>query len=246
MTTVYTCKEFQNEGFIYLLLYVDDILIASKSKKQVEYLKQLLNTEFEMKDLGDAKKILGMEITRDRVKGTLSISQGGYLLKVLGNFKMDLCKSVATPMGAHFRLRSATEEEVRLQSDTMRTVPYQSAVGSLMYSMIGTRPDLAYSVILVCRFMSKPLKEHWQAVKWILRYIKGSLNRNLCYRSEGEFVIKGYCDSDYGADQDKSRSTSGIVFTVGGNVVSWKSSLQRVVALSTTEAEFMALTEASK
>lgn len=203
MTTVYTCKEFQNEGFIYLLLYVDDILIASKSKKQVEYLKQLLNTEFEMKDLGDAKKILGMEITRDRVKGTLSISQGGYLLKVLGNFKMDLCKSVATPMGAHFRLRSATEEEVRLQSDTMRTVPYQSAVGSLMYSMIGTRPDLAYSVGLVCRFMSKPLKEHWQAVKWILRYIKGSLNRNLCYRSEGEFVIKGYCDSDYGADQIK-------------------------------------------
>ncbi|KAG7533237.1 Reverse transcriptase RNA-dependent DNA polymerase [Arabidopsis thaliana x Arabidopsis arenosa] len=176
------------------------------------YFKKLKNgSEFEMKDLGDARKILGMEITRDRVKGALTVSQEGYLLKVLGTFNMDQCKLVATPMGVHFKLRAATDDEVRVQSETVRSVPYQSAVGSLMYSMLGTRADLAYSV-----------------------------------GGEGEFIIRGYCDSDYAGDKDRSRSTTGMVFTVGGNVVSWKSSLQKVVALSTTEANFMALTEAAK
>ena len=159
---------------------------------------------------------------------------------------MDQCKPVATPMGAHFKLRLSTDEEARIQSETMREIPYQSAVGSLMYSMIGTRPDLAFSVGLVSRFMSKPLKQHWQAVKWTLRYLNGSLKRKLCYRGEGDFVIRGYCDSDYGGDKDRSRSTTGMVFTFGGNVVSWRSSLQKVVVLSTTEAEYYALIEASR
>lgn len=114
-----------------------------------------------------------------------------------------------------------------------------------MYSMIGTRPDLAHSVGVVCRFMSKPLKEHWQAVKWILRYIGGTLDRKLCYKNEGELVLEGYCDSDYAADKETRRSTSGVVFTFGGNTISWKSSLQKVVALSSTEAEYMALTDAA-
>ena len=82
------------------------------------------------------------------------------MLKVLGSFQMDQCNPVVTPMGEHFKLRLSTDEEARIQSETMREIPYQSAVGSLMYSMIGTRPDLAFSVGLVCRFMSKPLKQH--------------------------------------------------------------------------------------
>ncbi|KAL9280989.1 putative RNA-directed DNA polymerase [Arabidopsis thaliana] len=162
--------------------------------KQVSDLKELMGSEFEMKDLGEAKKILGMEINRDRLKGTLSISQEGYLLKLLGTFNMDQSKPVLTPMGIHFKLRSATDEEVKIQYEAMRTVPCQSVVGSLMYAMIGTRPDLAHFVGLVCRFMSKPLKEHWQAVKWVLRYIQGSLKRKLCYSNKGDFIIQGYCD----------------------------------------------------
>ncbi|KAL0793897.1 hypothetical protein Bca101_065274 [Brassica carinata] len=239
-------REFEENEYIYLLLYVDDILIASKSKTQVAGLKQILGSEFEMKDLGEAKKILGMEITRDRAKGTLTISQEGYAMKFLGNYSMDKAKSVSTPFGAHFRLSSATEREIREQGDSMRDVPYQSAVGSIMYSMVGTRPDLAYAVGMVCRFMSNPLKIHWQAVKWILRYIKGSTKMKLSFRKEGPFIIKGYCDADYAADLDKRRSITGMVFTVGGNVVSWRSSLQKTIALSTTEAEWIALGEATR
>ncbi|CAA7015068.1 unnamed protein product [Microthlaspi erraticum] len=172
-----------------------------------------------MKDLGSAKKILGMEIVRDRVNDGLWISQESYLMRVLSNFNMEQAKSVATPMGAHFKLQAATEQEVKNQFDFMKNVPYQSAVGSIMYSMVGTIPDLAYPVGMISR---------------------------LSFKRKGDFVVKGYCDSDYAGDQDNRRSISGMVFTAGGNVVSWKLSLQRIVALSSTEAEYIALSEAVK
>ena len=231
---------------VYLLLYVDDMLIASVNKSHIQELKMLLGKEFEMKDLGEAKKILGMEITRDRVAGVLTLSQEGYVKKVLRSFQMDQSKPVATPMGAHFNLKAATEAEYREQVDRMKVVPYTNTVGSIMYSMIGTRPDLAYPVGVISRFMSKPLKDHWQAAKWVLRYMRGTEKKKLCYKKQGEFVLKGYCDSDYGGNHDNRRSTTGFVFTAGGNTISWKSRLQKVVALSTTEAEYMALTEAVK
>ena len=94
--------------------------------------------------------------------------------------------------------------------------------------------------------MSTPLKDHWQAAKWVLRYMRGTEDKKLCFRKRGDFVIRGYCDSDYGGDGVSRRSITGYVFTAGGNTISWKSKLQKVVALSTTEAEYMALTEAVK
>ena len=204
-------KELKEGEFVYLLLYVDDILIASRNKRYVDELKVLLSSEFEMKDLGEAKKILGMEITRDRARGVLTISQG-YIHKILGNFVMEQAK----------------------------------AVGSLMYLMICTRPDLAFAVGMVCKYMSNPIKDHWQAVKWLLRYLRGSEKTRLVFRNEGVFTARGYCDADYAGDADKRRSTTGMEFTVGGNPVSWRSSLQKVVALSSTESEYIALSEASR
>lgn len=239
-------KELREGEFVYLLLYVDDILIASKNKRYVDELKSLLSSEFEMKDLGQAKKILGMEITRDRARGVLTISQEGYIHKVLGNFGMEQAKAVGTPLGTHFNLKAATDIQIREQAESMKKIPYQSAVGSLMYSMICTRPDLAFAVGMVCRYMSNPIKDHWQAVKWLLRYLRGSVKTRLVFRNEGVFTARGYCDADYAGDADKRRSTTGMVFTVGGNPVSWRSSLQKVVALSSTESEYIALSEASR
>ena len=112
--------------------------------------------------------------------------------------------------------------------------------------IIGSRPDLAYPVGMISRFMGKPIMTHWQAVKWVLRYIQGSLDTRLRYKAEGEFKVTWYSDSDYSADLDKRRSITGYTFTVGGNVISWNSSLQPLVPLSTTEAEYIALTEATK
>lgn len=162
-----------------MLLYVNDILIASFDKDHVNKLKAVLSSEFEMNDLGDAKKILGMEIIRNKERRELWVSHEVYLWNVLSDFGMDQPKSVATSMGAHFHLKSATDKEWKGYEEQMRSVSYQSAMGSIMYSMVGTSPDLAYSVGLRSRFMSRQLKEHWQAVKWLLRYIKGSVEKKL-------------------------------------------------------------------
>ena len=116
-----------------------------------------------------------------------------------------------------------------------------------MYAMIGTRPDLAFAIGVVSRFMSNPDKTHWTAVQWILRYLVKTQDVGLVFRrQESEFNVAGYSDSDFGGELDRRRSTTGYVFTVGGNTVSWKSWLQQVVALSTTEAEYIALVEAIK
>lgn len=234
-----------NGTSIYLLLYVDDMLIAAKDKAEIEKLKEQLNSEFEMKDLGAAKKILGMEISRDRPSGKLYLSQSGYIEKVLHRFNMHDAKPVGTPLAAHFRLSSALCPQTDEDVEYMSRVPYSSAVGSLMYAMVCSRPDLAQAMSVVSRFMANPGKEHWKAVQWMFRYLRATSHARLVFgRSRDELV--GYVDSDYAGDLDKRRSLTGYVFTIGGCAVSWKATLQSTVALSTTEAEYMAIAEACK
>ena len=124
-------KKLSDGSYVYLLLYVEDMLIASVNKCHIQELKTLLGREFEMKDLGDAMKILGMEITRDRVAGLLTLSHEGYVRKVLISFQMDQSKPVSTPLGAHFKLQA----EYKDQFNRMKIVPYTNTVGSIMYSM---------------------------------------------------------------------------------------------------------------
>lgn len=241
-------RKLQDGSFIYLLLYVDDMLIASKNKVEIEKLKAQLNGEFEMKDLGEAKKILGMEISRDRKLGTLWLTQKDYLRRVLKRFGIhDESKPVSTPLAPHFKLSAVLSPKDAAERAYMSKVPYASAVGSLMYAMVCTRPDISYAVGVVSRYMHNPGKEHWQAVKWILRYILNTVDVGLVYQQErgGQYVV-GYCDSNYAGDLDKRRSTTGYVFTLAKAPVCWRSTLQSTVALSTTEAEYMALTEAVK
>ena len=149
-----------NGSSIYLLLYVDDMLIAAKSKVEITKLKKLLSSEFDMKDLGAAKKILGMEITRDRKSGLLFLSQQNYVKKVLQRFNMQDAKAVSTPIAPHFKLSAAQCPVTDEETEYMSRVPYSSIVGSLMYVMVCSRPDLAYAMSLVSRYMSNPGKEH--------------------------------------------------------------------------------------
>ena len=134
-------RKLSDGSFVYLLLYVDDMLIAAKNKAEIDSLKTLLSNEFEMKDLGAAKRILGMEIWRDRRAGLLYISQQKYIEKVLQSFQMENCKPVSTPLAAHFRLDASALPSTDEERDYMSRVPYSSAVGSLMYAMVCNRPD---------------------------------------------------------------------------------------------------------
>ena len=229
----------EDGSYIFLLLYVDNMLIAAKSMCQVNRLKSLLHKEFEMRDLGAAKKILGIEIRRDREARKLWLSQKNYIRKVLEKFSMLDAKPVSTPLANHFRLSSSqcprNEEEI----ENMSKIPYASAVGCLMYVMVCTRPDLAHAVSTVSRYMANPGREHWNAVKWIFRYLKGTTEHEILFsRQSGTNSVVRYVDD--------RRSTTGYVFTLSGGPICWKSTLQSIVAMSTTKAKYMAVAEVTK
>ncbi|KAL5755348.1 hypothetical protein ACOSP7_023568 [Xanthoceras sorbifolium] len=237
-------KRFDN-SFIILLLYVDDMLVAGSDMQEIMNLKRELSKQFAMKDLGAVKQILGMRIKRDTKSGTLLLSQAGYIKKVLSRFNMQDAKPVSTPLGVHFRLSKEQSPKTEKERTYMAKVPYASAIGSLMYAMVCTRPDIAQAVGAVSRYMNNPGKIHWEAVKWILRYLRGTTNKTLCFKG-GDTTLTGYVDADLAGNVDIRKSTTGYVYTLGGTAVSWVSQLQKIVALSTTEAEYVAVTEASK
>ncbi|KAE8686001.1 hypothetical protein F3Y22_tig00111088pilonHSYRG00304 [Hibiscus syriacus] len=211
-------KRSCDNDFVILLLYVDDMLVAGPNKDHIEELKAQLAREFEMKDLGSANKILGMQIHRDINNRNIWLSQKNYLKKILSRFSMQDCKPISTPLPINFKLSSSmspSSEEERME---MSRVPYASAVESLMFAMIYTRPDIAQAVGVVSRYMANPGKEHWNTVKRILRYIKGTSNVALCYGGSN-LLINGYVDSDYAGDLDKSKSTTRYVFKVADGAV---------------------------
>eukprot|EP00253_Pinus_taeda_P024271 PITA_24271 len=209
------CVYFKNFNgiFIILALYVDDMLIASKSMEEIKRLKAQLSRKFDMKDLGAAKHILGIEIHRDKKNGKLWLSQQKYVEKVLEKFSMNNVKLVNVPLTSHFKLSSVLSPGVDEEKQYMCHVPYANAVGNLMYAMVSTRPNISHAVGVVSRFMANPGKEHWQAVKWVLRYLRGTSDRCIVF-SGSEGSVCGYVDADYAGDLDKRRSTTGYVFTL--------------------------------
>nr|GEW55463.1 retrotransposon protein, putative, Ty1-copia subclass [Tanacetum cinerariifolium] len=204
-------KEFATCMHIYLLLYVDDMLIACKSMSEIEYTKGLLRKEFDMKELGPARKILGMEIFRDRGNRTLKVSQSGYVQKILNNYRVDNGKSVFVPLGAHFKVSLKDCQSNDWDVEIISKVPYANVVGSLMYLMVCTRSDIAYAVSIVSRYLANPGKNHWEAVKWILKYLKGTADVGLVYgRDQGKHVdVDGFVDADYAKDPEKGRLITG-------------------------------------
>ena len=209
-------------------------------------LKSLLSSEFDMKGLGATKKILGIEIHRDRGVGKLWLSQKGYLKKVLERFSMLDAKLVSTPLSAHFKLSSQLCSSSYEESKYMFKVPYTNAVGCLMYLMVCIRPDISHAVSVVSRYVANPGKEHWNAVEWIFRYLTSTRDFSILFDQRASMEAAGYVDSDYAGDLDFRKSTIGYVFRFDGGPICWKSTLQDVVALSTTEAKYMAMTEAGK
>jgi hypothetical protein len=198
-----------------------------------------------MKDLGATKQILGMEIHRDKKNGKLWLSQQKYVEKILMRFGMNNVKPIQIPLASHFKLSSSLCPSNDEEKDYMSRVPYANAVGSLMYAMVSTRPNISHAVGVVSRYMENPGKEHWEVVKWVLRYLRGTSNYSITYDGSSDSIC-GYVDSYFAGDLDKRRSTSGYVFTLAGGPVSWMSKLQNIVALSTTEAEYMAASHACK
>jgi hypothetical protein len=219
-------NRIENGSYIILLLSIDDMLVARSNMKDINVLKKKLANSFAMKNLGVAKKILGMRITRDKKNRKLTLSQGEYIEKVLERFRMKNAKPIGTHLANHFKLTKEMCPKTQEEIEYMSRVPYSSTVKSLMYAMVCTRPDIAHEVGVVSRYMSNPSKEHWEAIKWILRYLRGTSTRALCF-GDSNIILQGYVDSNMTGDKDSRRSTTGYVFTVGGTTVSWISKLQK-------------------
>jgi len=152
--------------YIYVLLYVNDMLIASKSRSAIDKLKKDLSSEFEMKDLSEVKKVLGMAIERDWRNGKVSLTQKGYLQKILQRFNIDGdTKSVSTSLASHFKLKAIMSSTTIEEREYMTRVPYSRAVSSLMYAMMCIRPDLSHVVSMISRYMHDPTRGHWELVK---------------------------------------------------------------------------------
>src|SRR6201996_6441500 len=159
-------------------------------------------------------------------------------------------KPVATPLDPGTKLSKSDSPSTPEEIQKMKNIPYQSAVGAIMYAMLGTRPDIAFAVTILSQFSSNPGKSHWTAVKRVLRYLKGSINYKLAYggsnsrQTDPELI--GYCDADWASNVDDRRSVTGYVFMLAGGAISWKTKKQPTVALSSVEAEYMAATQATK
>ncbi|CAM8876419.1 unnamed protein product [Rhodiola kirilowii] len=232
---------------LFVLLYVDDLLLISPSLHDIKLTKSGLQKHFDMKDLGIAQKILGVKITRNRKNGEICLSQSEYFTKVLDKFAIVNAKPNAIPLGRHLTFSKEDCPKTEQEEKQMLNVPYDVAVGSIMYGMICTRPDLAFSISVLSRYMSNPGIKHWEAMKYLLRYLLGTKGLGLVYKDhEPKVGIVGYVDSDYASNRDNRKSTTAFYFTWNGNCVSWKSQLQPIVALSSTEAEYIAATEAAK
>lgn len=210
---------------------MDDNVITGDDAEEISLLKRRLGKEFEVKDLGQLRYFLGIEIARSS-RGIV-LSQRKYVLDLLTETGMLGCRVASTPIKHNHKLWVQSSNSVSKES-------YQRLVGRLIY-LCHTRPDIAYVVSVVSRYMHDPKVEHMEAVFRILRYLKGSPRKGLWFRNHGHLDVEGYCNVDWANCLDDRRSTSGYCVFVGGNLVSWRSKKQEVVTQSIAEAEYRAM-----
>ena len=258
-----------NKGPTIIALYVDDLIIAGKPEEATE-VKDFLNSRYTMKDLGEVNHILGCEVFRDLQKECIYLTQRRYILSTVKRFlnKEQLIKAGtnASPMESSIPLTTLMCPTDQSDIDTMKSIPYREAIGSLLWLVAGTRPDIAFAVQSCARFCANPGMKHWKAVLRILRYLHRTINFGLVYRSSMytttdskiynscntitftnsddtnlQTSVTGYSDSDWGRDPDTRRSISGYLMFMNGCLIGWCCKRQTSVALSSMEAEYMAL-----
>lgn len=250
-TCLYVLRE--NGKLCFLVVYVDDLLLAATDRPYMDSIKRRLGALYKMRDLGAASSVLGIKIERDRANRTISLSQEQYVESVLKRFGMQDCRPVSTPMHHSAKLSAHDERDdttiPRYEIASGCVVSYPQVIGSLMYAMLGTRPDLAFAVGVLGRYAAQPKRCHWEAAKRVLRYLRATASVALVYEGSDvntDMDFHGFSDADWSGDPDNSRSTSGYVFISNAAAIGWSSKQQTMVALSTTESEYIGLSNAGQ
>ncbi|RVX03802.1 Copia protein [Vitis vinifera] len=232
-------------GFAIIAVYVDDLNLVG-TPEELTRTTNYLKKEFEMKDLGKTKFCLGLQI--EHFPNGVLVHQSTYIKKVLKRFYMDKTHPLSSPMVVRSLdvkkdpFRPCEKDEELLGPE----VPYLSAIGALMYLANCTRPDIAFSVNLLARYSSSPTRKHWNGIKHILRYLRGTTDMGLFYSRESKQQLLGYADAGYLSDPHKGRSQTGYVFNYNGTAISWRSVKQTMVATSSNHSEILAIHEASR
>lgn len=236
-------------AYLLLLVYVDDLLLASNSPHLMTTVKKLLSSEFEMSELGEPRYMLGVQIRRYRSHKTISISQAKYAQDVLARFGMSEAHGTMTPLTVGLKLERMSnmndlpaEEKAELDK-----IPYKQAVGSLIYLACLTRPDLAFAVHMVSQHLAAYSHAHWKEVKRILRYVKETEGYSITYKqSKEQMEFFGYSDSDWASDPHTRKSVGAYLFLGAYGLVSWACKKHLSICLSSMEAEYKSLTAAAK
>lgn len=218
----------------YILLFVDDLFVFSNDRQETTRVYERLERKFKVRNLGEIQDCLGVRVKREN--GVISLDQEGYIDQLLERYDLSKCNPAMTPLNPKEKLQPAEEKS---------NFPYQRLIGSLMYLSVFTRPDIAFAVSYLSQFNNSHSTSHWVQAKRVLRYLKGTKKLCLSYR-KGQRVLLGYTDADWGGDHTDRRSFTGYLFTLGQSAVSWEARKQRTVALSSTEAEYMALCESAR
>lgn len=219
-------------------LYVDDFFVFSNDTVETTYLKDVLSSHFKIKDLGELKQCLGMSVKIDKTNGVITLNQKNYIEQLLYKFQMTECKMADTPLET--KLNISKEENCKGQ------FPYQQLIGSLMYLAVLTRPDIAFSVGFLSQFNNCFNQETWSYAKRILKYLKKTKDFGLTFKRDGNKELIGFVDADWASNVVDRKSYTGLCFLLSGAAISWETKKQKTVALSSTEAEYMGLSEACR
>ena len=235
------CLFVHVEREIRLLVYVDDLAAAAPDATQLDWFYDKLSTRFKTKNLGEISKILGVRVTRDRIKRTVELDQEQYLDKTLTKFGFPkaVSREVNIPMAGYDNLRPAATNDKRIDATW-----YRERIGSLMYAMVYTRPDIAFALGRLSQFMQDPAEHHAQALKHLMRYLRSTISLRISFGPIGKLVV--YSDADWASDKTDRKSITASVGMIGGGPVFWASKKQTAVATATTEAEYVAMSYTAK
>ena len=242
------CVRIKKEDGNYTLTntYTDDTNGASNNDEEIKRRKEEISKIWEIRDVGGTEYFLGMRVQQDLELGTVRLTQRPYWEHFLNRFSLTHVTPRNTPLPVGIVLDNnmspKTDSERKLMSDK----PYRPVLGSVMWGQLATRPDLAFSVSLLARFQSNPGVDHWNALMHVVGYIKNTLDLGLTYSRDSDISPMAYVDADYGGCRDTRRSTSGYVFIMAGGAVTWSSKRQATVALSTVEAEYVAMSRCAQ
>ena len=233
----------EGEDAVFIALYVDDLFLVGMKLVNIQEVKKGLFREFKMKDLGEARFLLGIEIRRQE-NGDVLLVQERYARDVLVRFSMVGCKSVSTPLELGSKLEVSQQPTTDEGKAEMIDVPYRSAIGSLMYLSTCTRPDISAAVSELSKFSQNPGLAHWEGVKRVMRYVSGTVSDGLLYKRGAQVEVWGYSDSSHASEKETSRGRAGYIFMSAGAAISWRSSMMKVVTHSSCESEYVGLSEA--